>query len=202
MDEIVFEPADIVIYIRGKGMVVKEKSLVAYNVTSQKILALGTEAECLTGRAAENIRVVSPLRQGMIADYSVAVKLFTYLLQKAIGKKTLLKPAIAVCVPEVMTEVEKKAFEDAMYQSGAKDVMLIPLPVEEFVAAGETQGALLREYLKYKTIVGITKDDPERYVTEELGQVLGYAGRNGISAERVGALMRRVSGEMAGGIDE
>ena len=77
-----FEAADIIIYIKGKGIVLKEKSLVAYNTISSKIMAFGEAALTMAENPADNIKVISPLRRGMVADYIAAVKLFTYLLFK------------------------------------------------------------------------------------------------------------------------
>ena len=198
MADIKYEPADIVIYIQGKGMVLKEKSLVAFNTIDGKIVAFGTEAEHLVERTAENVRVMSPLRQGMIADYYISVQLFTHLLHKAWGKKPICKPSIAVCVPECSTEVVKKAMEEAIFQIGARNIVVAPIPVEQFAAAiVETPEKLPRKCLKCKTMIGITKDDPERYVAEELSQLLQYAGQQGISAKRVAELLQRMSGESA-----
>ena len=87
MTNIKYEPADIAIYIQDKGMVLKEKSLVAFDAVNSKIIAFGTEAEYIAKGNAENILVASPLRQGMIVDYPVAVSLFTHLLYKALGEK-------------------------------------------------------------------------------------------------------------------
>lgn len=191
-----YEPADIVIYIRGKGMVLKEKSLVAYDQITNKILAMGTDAERMTGKESENISVMSPLRRGVVADYFVAVQLFTWLLEKAWGKKPLFRTSVAVCVPEDMTEVEIKALVEVMCQSRTKDVTIIPFAVEQFVAMAKIPEKLPPAYKKCRTVVGITKDEPENYVKEELGQILKYAGENGISTERITDLLKKVSEEV------
>lgn len=188
-----YEPADIVIYIQGKGMVLKEKSLVAYDMQTSKILAIGTDAERMTGKESENVRVISPLRRGTVADYFVSVQMFTYLLEKAWGKRPLFKPHIAVCVSENLTEVERKALEDALFQSRAKDVMVISVPAGQFAALAETPEKLPRAYRKCKTMIAITKDEPEKYVTEELGQILQYGAENGISTERTADLLQKIS---------
>jgi len=85
-----FEPADIVVYIQGKGIVLKEKSLLAYDTVSKKIIAVGNEVEDIIKNPQKDIKIVSPLRRGIIADYIVAVKLLRFLLIKAWGKKPLI----------------------------------------------------------------------------------------------------------------
>lgn len=92
-----FETADIVIYIKGRGVVVKEKSLLAFDTISKKVVATGNDAEDMLRNPQENIEVISPLRRGMIADYTAAVELMRSLLQKAWGKKPLIKQPVSVC---------------------------------------------------------------------------------------------------------
>lgn len=184
-----YEPADIVIYIQNKGIVLREKSLVAANWKTEKIEAVGIEAENMATKNLEGIYVVSPLRQGMIADYQMAVILFSRLLLKALGKKTLRKPAIGISVPKGITEVEKKAVEDALIQSGAREVFIADIPVEEFVREFIEKSPKLAS--KFKIIIGITKDEPERYIAEEFGQILEYARQEGISGERVEEVWRK-----------
>ena len=144
-----YEPADIVIYIHNKGIVLREKSLVAANWETGKIEAVGIEAENMKTKNLKGIYVVSPLRQGMIADYQMAVVLFSRLLLKALGKKPLRKPAVGICVPKGITEVEKKAVEDALIQSGAREVLIADIPVEEFIRVSQrmNQNDILRRNL-------------------------------------------------------
>lgn len=103
-----FEAADIIIYIKGKGIVLKEKSLVAYNTVSGRIIAFGEAALPMAENPSDNIKVISPLRRGMVADYIAAMKLFTYLLSEAWERKPLCKVPVAICVPKGITEVEKR----------------------------------------------------------------------------------------------
>ncbi|MFR2173945.1 MAG: rod shape-determining protein [Clostridium fessum] len=111
--------ASILVYIKGKGVV--PKSSVAIDRDS-KIMAIGEEARLMIGRTPGNIIAVRPLRQGVISDYTVTEKMLKYFINKAVGKRTLRKPRIAVCIPSGATEVEKKAVEDATYQAGAREV--------------------------------------------------------------------------------
>ena len=117
--------ASILVYIKGKGVVLKEPSVVAFDRDTNKIKAIGEEARLMLGRTPGNIVAVRPLRQGVISDYTVTEKMIKYFIQKALGKKTFRKPRISVCVPSGVTEVEKKAVEDATYSAGAREVAII-----------------------------------------------------------------------------
>ena len=128
--------ASILVYIRGKGVVLKEPSVVAFDRDTNKIKAIGEDARLMLGRTPGNIVAVRPLRQGVISDYTVTEKMMKYFIQKAIGRRTLRKPRIAVCVPSGVTEVEKKAVEDATYQAGARDVSIIEEPIVAAIGAG------------------------------------------------------------------
>lgn len=128
--------ASILVYIRGKGVVLKEPSVVAFDRDTNKIKAIGEEARLMLGRTPGNIVAVRPLRQGVISDYTVTEKMMKYFMQKAMGKKTFRKPRISVCVPSGVTEVEKKAVEDATYQAGAREVAIIEEPIAAAIGAG------------------------------------------------------------------
>ena len=117
--------ASILVYLKGKGVVLKEPSVVAFDRDTNKIKAIGEEARLMLGRTPGNIVAVRPLRQGVISDYTVTEKMMKYFITKAVGHRSLRKPKIAVCVPSGVTEVEKKAVEDATYQAGAREVAII-----------------------------------------------------------------------------
>ena len=121
--------ASILVYIKGKGVVLKEPSVVAFDRDTNKIKAIGEEARLMLGRTPGNIVAVRPLRQGVISDFTVTEKMLEHFIRKAVGKKTFRKPKIAVCVPSGVTEVEKKAVEDATYQAGAREVFIIEEPI-------------------------------------------------------------------------
>lgn len=176
-----FEPADIVVYIQGRGMVLKEKSLLAVDIVSKKIVAFGDEAERMVEHSTDNINIISPLRRGVIADYVATVQLFKYFLMKAWGKKILFKVPIAICVPKGLTEVEKKAVEDVMYQIGAKETFIADIPIERLLK--ELPAA--KNWQKIKVFIGITKDEPKNYITEQLSDILNYAKQENISVEEV-----------------
>lgn len=128
--------ASILVYIKGKGVVLKEPSVVAFDRDTNKIKAIGEEARLMLGRTPGNIVAVRPLRQGVISDYTVTEKMMKYFIQKAVGKKSFRKPLISVCVPSGVTEVEKKAVEDATFQAGARDVKIIEEPIAAAIGAG------------------------------------------------------------------
>ena len=128
--------ASILVYIKGKGVVLKEPSVVAFDRDTGKVKAIGEEARLMIGRTPGNIIAVRPLRQGVISDYTVTEKMLKYFIKKAVGRKTLRKPRISVCIPSEATEVEKKAVEDATYAAGARDVQIIEEPVAAAIGAG------------------------------------------------------------------
>lgn len=128
--------ASILVYIKGKGVVLKEPSVVAIDKDNDKVMAIGEDARLMIGRTPGNIVAVRPLRQGVISDYTTTEKMIKYFINKATGKKTFRKPRIAVCIPSGATEVEKKAVEDATYQAGAREVSIIEEPVAAAIGAG------------------------------------------------------------------
>jgi len=97
--------ASILVYAKGKGIVLKEPSVVAYDKDSNKIRAVGEEARQMIGRTPGNIVAVRPLRQGVISDYEVTEKMLKYFISKAIGKRAFRKPRISICAPSGITEV-------------------------------------------------------------------------------------------------
>ncbi len=128
--------ASILVYIKGKGVVLKEPTVVAFDRDTNKIRAIGEEARLMIGRTPGNLVAVRPLRQGVISDYTVTEKMMKYFIQKAIGKHSFRKPRISVCVPSGATEVEKRAVEDAAYQAGARQVSIIEEPIAAAIGAG------------------------------------------------------------------
>ena len=128
--------SSILVYIKGRGVVLKEPSVVAVNRDTNTVLAYGEDARLMLGRTPENISAVRPLRQGVISDYTLTEKMLKYFINKAVGKRTLRKPRISVCIPSGATEVEKKAVEDAAYHAGAREVTIIEEPVAAAIGAG------------------------------------------------------------------
>lgn len=128
--------ASVLVYIKGKGVVLKEPSVVAFDKDTNKVKAIGEDARLMLGRTPGNIQAVRPLRQGVISDYKVTEQMMKYFIQKALGKRTFRKPRIAVCVPSGVTEVEKKAVEDATMMVGAREVSIIEEPIAAAIGAG------------------------------------------------------------------
>ena len=128
--------ASILVYVKGKGVVLKEPSVVAFDRDTNRIKAIGEEARLMLGRTPGNIVAVRPLRQGVISDYTLTVIMLKYLISKAVGKQRFRKPLISICVPSGVTEVERKAVEDAAFQAGARDVKIIEEPIAAAIGAG------------------------------------------------------------------
>ncbi|NDL68283.1 rod shape-determining protein [Anaerotalea alkaliphila] len=127
--------ANVIVYIKGKGVVLREPSVVAIDKETNKVLAVGSEARRMLGRTPGHIVAIRPLRQGVISDYTVTEKMLKYFIAKALGKR-IRKPRITVCVPSGVTEVEKRAVEDATYQAGARKVEIIEEPIAAAIGAG------------------------------------------------------------------
>lgn len=140
-----YEPSTITIYIKNHGIVLKESSMLLIHSETNKIAAIGNEAEEHMLSPIPPAIAVNPLRRGIIASYTSSLCLFRYFLSKARrsayspGKRILLsffsKPKVAVCVPEPLTEVEEKAFTDVFYQAGAKKVTITELSLDQAITA-------------------------------------------------------------------
>ena len=128
--------SSILVYTKGKGVVLKEPSVVAYDKSADKVKAIGEEARQMIGRTPGNIMAIRPLRQGVISDYTITEKMLKHFIQKAMGRKAFRKPRISICVPSGITQVERKAVEEATYQAGAREVNLIEEPIAAAIGAG------------------------------------------------------------------
>jgi len=128
--------ATVIVYIRGQGAVLKEPSVVAIDNNNDSILAVGEEARSMLGRTPGNIVAIRPLREGVISNYHITEKMLKYFINKAVGRPLLRKPRIAICVPSNVTEVERRAVEDAARQAGAKQVFVIEEPIAAAIGAG------------------------------------------------------------------
>lgn len=128
----------VLIYVRGKGVVLKEPSVVAVNIKTGKVLAVGESASLMLGRTPGVVEAIRPLRDGVISDFKVTeVMLKAFIGRVCSGlRATYFKPTIVVCVPSVITPVEQKAVEDACRHAGAKDVFLIREPIAAAIGAG------------------------------------------------------------------
>ena len=128
--------ATVLVYVKGKGVILKEPSVVAINKVNNKILAVGEEARNMIGRTPGNIVAVRPLKDGVISDYDITEKMLKEFIKKACGGKKIIAPKVMVCIPSQATEVEKRAVIDATKNSGAKEVHLIEEPLSAAIGAG------------------------------------------------------------------
>lgn len=128
--------ANVLVYIKGKGIVLEEPSVVAINRDTNEIVAVGEEARQMLGRTPSNIVAVRPLRDGVISDYDVTERMLKYFIRRTCGSGRFFKPRIMVCVPSGVTEVEKRAVKEAAIQAGGKSVYLMEEPVAAAIGAG------------------------------------------------------------------
>ncbi len=128
--------ANTLVFIRGKGILIREPSVVAINRDTEKVLAVGNDAKNMIGRTPGNIVAIRPMRDGVIADFNVTERMLRYFISKAHRRSRLVRPRIIICVPSGVTEVEKRAVIDAAYQAGARDAFLIEEPMAAAFGAG------------------------------------------------------------------
>src|SRR5687767_14970630 len=128
--------ANTLVYVRGRGVVLNEPSVVAINTNTKGILAVGTEAKRMIGRTPGNIVAIRPLRDGVIADFDTTERMLRYFIQKVHKRRHFAKPRIVVCVPSGITGVEQRAVKDAGYQAGARKVYIIEEPMAAAIGAG------------------------------------------------------------------
>lgn len=130
--------ANTLVFIKGKGIIIREPSVVAIQTTTKEVLAVGEEAKRMIGRTPGNIVAIRPLKDGVIADFDVTQSMLKYFIKKAYPRKTFVQPRVVVCVPSGVTEVEKRAVEDATEQAGARDrhAYLIEEPMAAAIGAG------------------------------------------------------------------
>jgi rod shape-determining protein MreB len=127
--------ASVLIYVKGKGIVLVEPSVIALDTINKTILAVGTEAQRMLGRTPGNIVAIRPLKDGVISDYNMTEKMLRNFLDK-ICKRRIFKPRVIICVPSGVTEVEKRAVVDAAMQAGASKTFLIEEPIAVAIGAG------------------------------------------------------------------
>jgi rod shape-determining protein MreB len=128
--------ANTLVYVRGRGIVLNEPSVVAINTNTGKIVAVGMEAKRMIGRTPGNIVAVRPLKDGVIADFDVTERMLRYFIQKVHKRRHFAKPRIVVAVPSGITGVEQRAVKEAGYQAGARRVYIIEEPMAAAIGAG------------------------------------------------------------------
>lgn len=128
--------ANVLIYVKGKGLVLQEPSVVAVDRDTNRVLAIGTEAKNMLGRTPGNIVAIRPLRDGVIADYDVTESMLRFFIDKVVGRRFVFRPRIMICVPSGVTMVEKRAVQEAVEQAGARSTQLIEEPMAAAIGAG------------------------------------------------------------------
>ncbi|MFW6775939.1 rod shape-determining protein [Nocardioides sp. CPCC 205120] len=128
--------ANTLVYVRGKGVLLDEPSVVALNTQTQEILAVGHEAKRMIGRAPDTITPVRPLKDGVIADFEACEQMLRYFIQRVHKRRYLAKPRLVVCVPSGITAVEQRAVKEAGYQAGARRVYIVEEPMAAAIGAG------------------------------------------------------------------
>ena len=128
--------ANVLVYVKGHGIVVQEPSMVAISISDNKILAVGEEARTMLGRVPEAIEVLHPLRDGVIADYIVTEAMLRYFIERIAGRFRLFRPIVMVSVPVGVTSVEERAVRDAARQASGRESYVIPEPLAAAIGAG------------------------------------------------------------------
>ncbi|MCR1899900.1 rod shape-determining protein [Irregularibacter muris] len=128
--------ANTLVYVRGKGIMVREPSVVAINKNIKAVMAVGEEAKKMIGRTPGNIVAIRPMKDGVIADFDITQNMLKYFIKKAYNKNKMVKPRVLVCVPSGVTEVEKRAVTEAAEQAGAKEAYVIEEPMAAAIGAG------------------------------------------------------------------
>ncbi|MBB6630610.1 rod shape-determining protein [Clostridium algidicarnis] len=128
--------ANTLVYVKGKGILLREPSVVAINTTSKKTLAVGAEAKQMIGRTPGNITAIRPMKDGVIADFDITQTMLKTFIEKVTSKSSFTSPRIIVCFPSGVTEVERRAIEEATKQAGAREVLLMEEPMAAAIGAG------------------------------------------------------------------
>ena len=128
--------ANTLVFIKGKGIVIREPSVVAIQTNTKDVLAVGEEAKRMIGRTPGHIIAIRPLKDGVIADFDITQNMLKYFIRKATQKRSIFQPRVVVCVPSGVTEVEKRAVEEATIHAGARDAYLIEEPMAAAIGAG------------------------------------------------------------------
>jgi rod shape-determining protein MreB len=127
--------ANVLVYVKGRGVVLNEPSVVAYSEADNRVLAVGRQAREMLGRSPDRIQVVRPMRDGVIADYTITEAMLRYFIQRVSGRFSLFRPIVMICIPAGVTNVESRAVLDATLQAGAREAHLIPEPLAAAIGA-------------------------------------------------------------------
>jgi rod shape-determining protein MreB len=139
--------ATTLVYVKGRGIVLQEPSLVVVHKSTNQILAVGNDAKLMLGRTPSSIVSIRPMKDGVIADFEVTERMLRYFISKVHNRRSLIRPRIVVAIPSGCTEVEKRAVRDSAEQAGAREVFLVEEPMAAAIGAGmpiaEPQGNMI-----------------------------------------------------------
>ena len=139
--------ANVLVFVKGKGVVLKEPSVVAVNRDTNQVLAIGEEARQMIGRTPGNIVAIRPLRDGVIADYDITESMMRFFIEKVVGRSIVFRPRIMICIPSGVTMVEQRDVQEAAEQAGARHIQLMEEPLAAAMGAGldivEAQGSMV-----------------------------------------------------------
>jgi rod shape-determining protein MreB len=162
--------ANTLVYVRGRGIVLNEPSVVALNTTTGQVVAVGVDAKRMIGRTPGNIVAVRPLKDGVIADFDVTERMLRYFIQKVHRRTRMAKPRIVVAVPSGITGVEQSAVKEAGHQAGARRVYIIEEPMAADIGGGTTEVAVI-------SLGGIVTSQSIRIGGDELDQAIITFGK-------------------------
>lgn len=128
--------ANTLVYVKGKGVVLSEPSVVAIQKNSKNVIAVGKEAKRMLGRTPGGIEAIRPMKDGVIANFEMAEAMLRYFIRRVHNRKTLVRPRVIVCVPSGITQVEKRAVRDSVLQAGAREIYIIEEPMAAAIGAG------------------------------------------------------------------
>jgi rod shape-determining protein MreB len=197
--------ANVLIYQKGRGIVLREPSVVAINKHTKELKAAGEEARQMLGRTPTSIVALQPIRDGVIADYTVTEQMLRYFIEKVAGKRFLFKPRVIICVPSGVTSVERRAVLDAARSAGAKEAYPIEEPMAAAIGAGlpimEAEGSMVVDVgggtsdVAVIALGGIVKSESvriggnklddaiHRYIKREYGLIIGQRMAEEIKVE-------------------
>lgn len=176
--------ANTLVHVKGRGIVVREPSVVAINNATREVLAVGDVAKSMIGRTPGNIVAIRPMKDGVIADFNVTQDMLKYFIRKAVPAKLFSRPRVVICVPSGVTEVEKRAVEEATIQAGAKEAYLIEEPMAAAIGANlpveEPSGSMVVDIgggtseVAVISLGGIVTSKSLRIAGDELDEAIVY----------------------------
>ncbi len=128
--------ANTLVYVKGKGIALREPSVVTVEKDTKKVLAVGTDAKAMVGRTPENITAIRPMKDGVIANFEITEAMLRYFIQRVHNRKTFVRPRMVICVPSGITQVERRAVRDSAENAGAREVYLIEEPMAAALGVG------------------------------------------------------------------